>query len=95
MRSPMALMLAMAYAARGSDVPATKSDDPRGPSSPPNPLKFFGIDHGLPEPTGPLSVSCPKCHAEPDRRCNPRTLGRHLFHKARVDHYASSQPEAP
>lgn len=91
MRSGIALMLAMAsIAARERDVPAPVNDDPRGPSSPPNPLNFFGVDHALPAPTGPLAVGCPKCHAEPGDRCNPRTLGRHMFHKARVD--ASEAP---
>lgn len=33
----------------------------------------------------PLRVACPKCRAEPGRRCNASTLGRHKFHRPRIE----------
>lgn len=40
-----------------------------------------------PIPAGCYVVPCPKCKAPGGKRCNPSTLGRHRFHKARVDAY--------
>jgi len=34
---------------------------------------------------GPDSMPCPKCKAEPGEPCDRRTLGRHSYHRARVD----------
>lgn len=38
-----------------------------------------------PLPPVPLRVACPKCGAEIGNGCDARTLGRHPFHKARID----------
>lgn len=36
-------------------------------------------------PNGALRVACPRCHAEIGKDCDAATLGRHSFHKARID----------
>lgn len=36
-------------------------------------------------PTGARAVACPRCKAGAGEGCDQRTLGRHTFHKARVD----------
>lgn len=38
-----------------------------------------------PKPSGPITVACPRCKAAVGERCDQRTLGRHLYHRARVD----------
>ena len=38
-----------------------------------------------PRPMGILRVACPRCHAEIGKDCDAATLGRHSFHKARID----------
>lgn len=43
--------------------------------------------HGRPRRAmgGPaLAETCPRCKAPPGQPCDPRTLGRHPFHMARV-----------
>jgi hypothetical protein len=37
-----------------------------------------------PEPRRVYDVACPKCHAKSGEECDQRTLGRHLYHLARV-----------
>ena len=46
------------------------------------------------ESGGTISAACPRCKAEPQEWCDSRTLGRHLFHKARVDAHAAAIREA-
>ncbi len=41
--------------------------------------------------TRPLFVICPTCGAAPGKSCDRRTLGRHAYHRSRVD--ASTRPE--
>ena len=36
-------------------------------------------------PNGALRVACPRCHAEIGKDCDAATLGRHMYHKARID----------
>lgn len=36
-------------------------------------------------PDDPMRVRCRKCKAEPGANCDRRTLGRHAFHRVRVE----------
>lgn len=43
------------------------------------------IQRSGPAHRGPRGVTCPRCQAAPGERCDRRTLGRYLYHRARVE----------
>ena len=57
------------------------------------------LDHGprvrlpsarpKPRPAGVIGEPCPRCKAEPGQDCDRHTLGRRMYHKARVDALAA------
>ena len=71
MRSHRLSLLLAAFAAGMVDNPPliTPTPDPDEPG----------------RPHGTLRVACPRCHAAIGENCDARTLGRYLFHKARID----------
>ena len=45
-----------------------------------------------PKKSSPSAVTCPRCKAASGEPCDPRTLGRYPYHKARVDAVAEMHP---
>jgi len=44
-------------------------------------------------PKGPATVACTRCGADAGVACNPQTLGKHQFHKARIDAWEASRSD--
>jgi hypothetical protein len=81
----MRRILPLLLLAATAGAPPAEEPPPRREPPPPPPRPNRGR---APDPKtikGPHRVACPRCHAEAGKSCDRRTLGRHHYHKARVD----------